>query len=116
MLEILEGPDIVSSFFASTIIRALYHSGVGSGPEWEINGPNSRIMRCVQSADAIEQFRLYTYCHHQHTPDKTKSERPWLSSRTCYEVSTVGEHAKVIHEGPALLLLDLDNLVVINGG
>ncbi|KAL4797377.1 hypothetical protein BDV19DRAFT_44610 [Aspergillus venezuelensis] len=116
MLKILEGPDIVSSFFASTILRALYHSGVVSGPEWEINGPHSRIMHCVQSADAMEQFRLYTYCHHHHTPDKTNSERPYLYLRTCYEVSTVGEHAKEIHEGPALLLLDLKNLVVINCG
>ncbi|KAL4948291.1 hypothetical protein BDW69DRAFT_96667 [Aspergillus filifer] len=116
MLEILERQDIVLSFFASTIIRAMYHSGVGSGPEWELNGPNSRIMHCVQSPDAMEQFRLYTHCHHHHTPDRTRSEMTYFDLCACYGVSIEGAQGRELRKGPALLLFNLRKAVLISCG
>ncbi|KAL4916083.1 hypothetical protein BDW62DRAFT_218943 [Aspergillus aurantiobrunneus] len=120
IIDALADPDLVLSFFASTIFRVLYYPGTNDGCAWERSGPLSKIIKHVQTeVDVIKQFHSYV------RTERTNLPRIWDGTRLysangalpiCYLVESDGAQAKGLPQGPVLLIFSPDGLDLIHCG
>ncbi|KAL3476785.1 hypothetical protein BJX99DRAFT_258119 [Aspergillus californicus] len=115
----LSDSDIVLSFFANAFIRALYHYGTNYGPDWELNGSNSKLLNRVRSQEnAAEQFCSFvrakpkqaSIVHGEKGPKATRSALP-----KCFLLE-LKRHAKRLLPGTVLLLFSHSRLDFIYCG
>ncbi|KAL4866076.1 hypothetical protein BDV12DRAFT_173440 [Aspergillus spectabilis] len=118
IIDSLTDTDIVLSFFASTVSRALCLSGNKDAVDLGLNESQMKILHYIDPhEDSIQQFYFYVRAERQHLSSilgKTRLDGTHGALPTCFIVDSDGSPAGGSSQGPFLLILSADRLDLIS--
>ncbi|KAL5336276.1 hypothetical protein BJX70DRAFT_373177 [Aspergillus crustosus] len=117
IIESLTSSDSVISFFASSILRALYLSGDIDAEDWGSGGSQTKLWSYIDPyEDPVQQFYLYARSERQHLssiPGKTR-DGTHSAFTTCFLVHWSETHESENLQGLGLLILSTRRLDLLS--